>query len=371
MLKKWFEEEGLVQRAKELLTQSGVPLEIQVAQVCQSFIESNLLPGLDITSERVIYINSEGKSRELDRLVRLKAWVDLGEGKYWIHTLYIPIECKYRENLECIGFPYEDMAQTQAQYPIFGETGSRAMDNIQKVYPEIFHDEKMSYIRFLQFVIQKDKLSIQKIYTDDDHIYKAGAALYDYIKSRVLPLPTYTDKGVLDGLNLVNYQPLRGINKRNIHTKWKIYKEQIILAQNLDDHQKYEQAIGKMKTIFSSDIYLPIVCINSPLYMIKFDEAHQIQEFIPKSMLATGIVLSSWPEATPHYLTNPTNESLLLVTNHMQLFGILQEILAWYQKITKTIVQNRDDLHYVLLETHIYQHILDRIKDETIWPSLL
>ena len=373
---EWLNIEGAVEQAKRLLTRSGVPLEVRVAQLCQDFVTAHTekTPGLSVSADRIIYYRdvTADTPREIDRLVSLDVWINLGNEQYWTLNLYIPIECKYRENLECFGFPVENFSDSLIHYPIFSETGSTMSQYICNSIPNLIYNEPVSFIRFIEFETKGNSINLKKLYTDDDHIFKTGLSLYDYIKTQIPPVPKYYEDDVLENMDVINHKAYTAAHPKTMSRTWSSSKNDIINTHSIDDFRNYNQRrFDNHKPMFHTDIYFPIMCINSPIHLLKFNDDHSISSFESKDFLLTGIIVPSWPEATPYYIDNPVKESLMLLTNPEGLPLILNSLYNWFLEIVALINSNQEIIEQVPLERAIYQYVLEKSKENQVWAGIL
>jgi len=111
-----------------LLLQSGVPLELEVATICQRFAGANRGRNARISAQRLVYgeSTSDEAYREIDQTVTFYEEIPVTDELGLALHIQVSIECKHRMNTEVFAFPYQAETRLQALMPIVSElAGSR------------------------------------------------------------------------------------------------------------------------------------------------------------------------------------------------------------------------------------------------------
>ncbi len=373
----WLNIPGAVDTVKAQLTGSGVPLEVRTAQACRDFVDQHNAPdtGLEIREQRRIYSDdAEGTVfREVDREVTFYQWVPISQNVYWILSIIVPIECKRRDNIHIIGFPSELFEDSEVAVPMRGPVGSSMLNKLRFLYPDELLREPVTVPSLIQINIdtQANKLgNIKRV--DERLVYNAAGSLYDYVKANVPPMPTTTETTGLDYLStLVNTAHTEHTHPWQLYRTWTLQRDQILPAQD-ETFQQYNQLRHPDGTlIFSTDVYFPILCVESPLYLAEFAPDHSIANIIPKDFLLSAATIARWPEQTPHYFVNIGKELLISVTTPAYLGSMLGIIHRWFLSLAITLQDNVDMIMQAPLESAAYEYLmqLSHTKDIKLWAG--
>lgn len=192
-MSEWLNNDKATDRVKELLIQAGFPLEIRVEQICRDFVNSHKekFSTISFSSGQIIYGGRTlGEApREVDQSIVFRTNIEIGRNIVIQLRLKIPIECKYRDNLEIFGLPYlASLDRALVSYPILTSLlGSRLISRIEKAEPSIIKPEPFSVIALLDIESGKTPKKVHQ----ENLVYNAGAALYDYIKYDADPMSSH------------------------------------------------------------------------------------------------------------------------------------------------------------------------------------
>jgi hypothetical protein len=121
----WYDNPDVVKRVKTLLTQMGIPLEHRVAATCREFAQSSTVQasGASLTSRKVVYAPRSDPTvyREVDQVVHISQAVALSQNTGIHLYVVVPIECKYRKDVEYFALNSED-ANAYKRFPISSQT---------------------------------------------------------------------------------------------------------------------------------------------------------------------------------------------------------------------------------------------------------
>jgi len=179
MRSPWTTNSTATDRVKVLLEQAGIPLELQVAEVCRHFCTSHAgAENVHLSSEKMIYSPTDTSSehREVDQIVQIYEEIKV-EGPTGLQFIvHIPIECKYRKDLEAFAFAAKN-EKLHKRFPIHGDhRGSRYFRSLLKSFTP-FEAIEPSYIVGLKI---EEGSTPQKVH-DENLVYNAAGSLYDFI----------------------------------------------------------------------------------------------------------------------------------------------------------------------------------------------
>ena len=105
MSSEWISNKGATNQVKTLLENAGVPLELEVSNICSEFCTSHL--DANILSDRIVYSSADAMDtyREVDQNVQIYKEFEVNNFTKVQLIANIPIECKYRKGIEVFAFP--------------------------------------------------------------------------------------------------------------------------------------------------------------------------------------------------------------------------------------------------------------------------
>ncbi|HEU4326238.1 MAG TPA: hypothetical protein VFS21_24070 [Roseiflexaceae bacterium] len=342
MSSEWMLNSETVGRVKELLKHAGSLLEIQAREICANFINDisstvgfsfrseNAI--LRLSSKQLVYTPSDAvdEYREVDRLVSISENIKIGIINLSVQTS-VPIECKYRRDLEIFAFPsLED--PVNERFPIASELRkSRLFNSIPKA-----NDVFLSFSPSLLSLVEiKDGKTPVKIH-EEALIYKAAGALYDFI---------HNDIGLFVNSGIENYDEL--IQGSGIHNMLKndVDKGLLYWRKGLGewiDKLPDEVIIDFISRIMSErrggiflniQSYMPVVCVNSPIYKVTIDDSLNIEKFDKTGYCVVVVRKMGWPGSIINALSKRSPELPVIVTNPDNLRPILEFSRVWFENI--------------------------------------
>ncbi len=327
---------GAEERIRGLLERAGIPLEIKVRSICNKFCQSkSKLDPINVSTEKVVYApsSSEEKYREIDQRVQIYDEFKVGELGGIQLMVNLPVECKYRVDIEAFGFATPSSSGNICEKLVI--SGSPA----GSTYFSCLHNSYscLSELHPFDIVLAKIKGGItpESIH-GEKLIYNAAGSLYDFI---LFDLEDFRENvgnnPTVDELfeKFQNYLREHQYYWRHVLRRWIV--EEISSEQYERFNQKYFGDSHLYHTIIA---YLPIVCINGPLYHVVLDSELNVEGFKEVSFLATSIRKQGWPGLIAIELLCKDPVVPVVVTNPSGLNNILEIGFEWYQMI-KNLLQ--------------------------------
>lgn len=360
MSSEWLANADATNHVKNLLLKAGLPLEMQTSEVCRKFISNHGNTNLAIrfSAGRTVYgdENTDNASREIDQVLKMSSNITISKDRVIYLSLFVPIECKHRNNLEVFGFPYKDVGLETIAYPVITDSlnGSSMVNKITKSLPAIMNDKVLYGISLLEIEAGKTPKGV----IGEDLVYKAGTALYDYVKSWIDASPEQDQERIVEKLptfgdiqRMMNYA-------KSFRGSWPFIKSVMnSWTEDIIDNFNRQYVDGDW-TYHGIDIFLPLLCVDAPLYSVEVSENTELQSFHAKELLTTGIIVPRWPKSSPYYLANPSSESLLGITNPQSLNSVLESVYEWFLSIIQLIEQApTKDKERMFIEAAMFRYV--------------
>jgi hypothetical protein len=351
----WLKSDGARKRVTEMLYNAGAPLELEVEAVCKQFADQAVTTTdtINIRSEKVVYSTRADpeKYREVDQLVTFYDELDVSDLTGVQLIAHIPIECKSRSNLEYFAFPVEQKTAYRS-FPMWSELGwSQYLDSLRTTYYTL-SDLKAASITMLQI---NNGEQPQNHHKENLH-YNGAGALYDFV--------------LFDAEDACP----RGLSKEENEwideTGTFLRLQQELASQpfpfgalrtyihdlSLDQCRSFNEHAGEQAAMFyMTKLYIPILCVNGPIYMVKWEHSSGITGYEPTNACILQIRKQGWPGPLRYWLLNRTPEVPVILTNTEGLHGCLNEALTWYKRIAQTLTDSpRELLERVPLESALY-----------------
>jgi hypothetical protein len=224
--------------------------------------------------------------------------------------------------------------------------------------PEMFMYEYFSELCFLGF--KDDSKTPHKVHTEN-LVYQAGMALYDYIAHDCLLLARSLadiDRPLEKMQLLENFDPHEDV----VAGAYLASDATDYLAQNVNLRAFIRKLIANRRNRAAPVrlpmcIYLPIICIDSPLFSVESTETEVVGQFAEKPFLMTS-VRYSWPQAVERTLPVKHLESLVIVTTVSSLKQVLEEIVLWFSGMIGRIERvGTRRIQQELLVAHVYRYL--------------
>lgn len=334
MASDWISNPGAVDRVKELLEHAGVPLELKVSEICDEFCTSH--PDADISSQRVVYssVDTTENFREVDQNVVIYKEFKVRDSTLVQLISNIPIECKYRKDIEIFAFPLGqgDFARRFPAYSNF--CGSDFFRILRNAFNSL---SKVPHASVVPLEI-RDGETPKKAHKEN-LIYNAAGALYDFVKHDVSAFeeePSYSDR-LLDALGLFEeFEEYLSSGKY----LWRDALRHWFLSL---DKQKYslfsERYHGRNPAFHSVITHLPVVCVNGPIYSTIWNAHDGIESFQEMPYALVDIRKSDWPGSAYLGLMTRSPEVPTILTNQQNLLSALEIGLQWHEEICETLTE--------------------------------
>jgi hypothetical protein len=354
----WTSGDGARKRVAELLEQAGVPLELQVAGVCNDFIvahaqQEDFAP----TSQRIVYSPSEhdGEYREIDQCLKIYREVSVNQNTYFPVYFQYPIECKYRKDTEFFAFPSAD-EHLQRRFPVYSYMlkGSSLFDS----FTELFDIYELPTSSLVALRIDGGETP-QKVH-DENLIYNAAGALYDFIQSdlivesnnRAASWRSQKANKIMDDMELL---PVLQKHLRSGYYGVRSFLDREITDEHCTEFNKLFHGDDPF-SFEAIKMNLPIVCVNGPIYSVAWEHPIGIGEFQEMKYCLTSIRKRGWPGEIYSGLLNEGPEVPVIVTNPDNLMHVLELGYEWLDDLNSALIgASASTLKRWLLEASIYQ----------------
>lgn len=332
MTNDWLSNPKAVENIKRLLIQTGAPLEMRVARICNAQAErfpSSNSHSTSWSSGRLLYGDEpEIPLREIDQHIESLSHLDTGSAVDISVGCRVLIECKHRDGLAVFGFPYESRGQPITLPPMFGDLAfTTFMGDIDAVALPLLRQPLCS-IGLLDSMHKAPRVS------DEQLIYKAGASLYDAIRWMAEPHleqqpdPIIAEIGLMDRFAAVAHPSTEtwGTARSWLHHR--------LTAEEYEAYNArfYAEDPDRLLSTYLS-VYIPLVCVDAPLYTVALDDDGAIASITPTNALVTGLRLPRWPGRFEEHLRLSPAEARIIVVNVETLPDILDHLAMWLDKL--------------------------------------
>jgi hypothetical protein len=332
MNSKWLSNQGSIDRVKSLLEQAGLPLELSVEKICEDFCSSkSSIEELLLTSEKLVYATHDnpGDYREIDRVVSIYEEFPVSELNGIQLKVNVPIECKYRRDLEVFAFPLGG-GSPYRRFPLHSIlSGSQYFASLLDAF-SFFAKIPFCDIRFLEI---KGGESPQKVY-EENLAYNAAGALYDFILT----------EATNDGQGKIEFES-EFIEETNLVTEFSEYIEkthfpwEFVVNKWIFDVSKEQCDMFNAKYFEGKCVYhyigshLPVICLNAPIYLTTWTNASGIEKFEEVPYCMSSIRKHGWPGLASSGLLSMNPEVPVIITNSTNLERVLELGCDWHKEL--------------------------------------
>ncbi len=324
----WWMNEGAESRVRQLIEDSGSLLEVALAEACQAFANANKnKQGVRISTESVTYGKDTEQSplRQIDQCVNLYKEFILDERTGVQLQVHLPIEAKYRKDVEIIGVPYPPNSY-RPRFPFVGFIhGSQLSGTLQRVLP--FETVPLLHPVFVEITDGNTPKCVHA----ENLLYNAASALYDFIGFDLHSEEEETaeEATIIDDLQLLKRFDQYLAEKR--YAWWAVIYEWMKenLTQVLVD--EFNRRLGRERIHYSIYAHIPVLCMNGALWEYSRGSFASIQA------LLTRVRVPRWPGELRRRLIKYTAEAPLLVTNPTWIAAVLAEALKWFLAIEESL----------------------------------
>jgi hypothetical protein len=188
----------------------------------------------------------------------------------------------------------------------------------------------------------EDMVGSPKIYKES-LIYNAGASLYDALRYQTEGLIPREVHPLIEEMKLL--EAFNAAPKSVWRDTWAA--AHLWMQRNVTEevYQNFSKSFNTNESHLPRpiDIYIPIICVDAPLYEATVDEQGDIQEIIPVSKLFTTLRLPRWPGAFRYNLIYAFAEAPLWVVHVEALDTLLNSFASWFDELRQSL----DDAFYL------------------------
>ena len=338
MAHDWLSNPDAVNHIKHVLHTSGVPLETQVARICDQTERWLPLAGAESTSftaGRLLYGESpmETALREVDQGLMTQGFLQLGDTLDLSVELHILIECKHRDELAVFGFPAHSRRPPPLTPPMLCDFAFAKVLHTITDTMTLFVPDRLGTLALLSNMDKKPRVAEEQL------IYKAGGSLYDCIRFHTVGLtepamdPLIAQLGLVERFHATNPEPL--------FDWWTTVRAWMHAHLTEDDYAAFAQAYTAdlPAHIPTLAVFLPLVCVDAPLYTVTTDDQGAIDTFVPQSYLLTTLRVPHWPGHLQPYLVQAMPEALITVVDVTALDAFLADVAQWWHTLATALRQ--------------------------------
>jgi hypothetical protein len=344
----WLENSNELERVKALLAQTGYPLEVRVAAVCEAFDDWSDVAWSNAASKGhapFVYRNGD-VLREVDRLLEMHTYTEIAndEGYGLAIALTVPIECKHRETMAVFGFPVPD--QKQASLPVFSSYTPSGLFQALRGRTPPFEQQTPCIVTMLE----KDTKGWKKS-AKEDLFHNAGSSLYDAITYQMTPDAAYAPTWIPSTANLTDL--IESIPQHTFLDFDRVVRSR--LRDTPPERAKHlDEVVGEFHDL-AVEIIMPVVAVDMPLYRVSLGVNGDIEGIEPASWLTTYQRVGKGLTSYQDQLLDPTLELPVIVVHVDTLDALLKRLVAWCSELVEIIYSADEKLwQRVLLETAVF-----------------
>lgn len=304
----WRNKEAAEAKLRNILQRGGIPLEIQTITTADAFrnriaqrdAESGYKQSVAVTvTPGATFHTSTGTPREMDCVVTLTRRLATS-GASFVVEARIPIECKHRANVEWFAF---EMPKSFSNYtdnpllaPLFSDPMGREFAEETEDWQHIWLPERrLTAVETKGFTLCNDTL-----------LKEVAAAAYDYAVAlranhdQIIPIPgatTLRELKLLDRFGKFTGRGEQTLSERFLKTTGAEDSRISAFCDQLEaeDHQRYLSAIRGTTQEITLQIFVPVLCVNGPLWDVRLDPWDHQQNFVSMDFAAERLHLEQWP----------------------------------------------------------------------------
>jgi len=325
---------------QELLTHSGVPLELDVARLCQKFVaENDGRHDVHVSTQRLVYgeAGPEQTYREIDQDVKFYYEVPINDDLGIVLHMDVVIECKHRKNMEAFAFAYQSNSREQAILPVSSSLArSELVRRVTRTEPTMLANLPLCAVALLEI----DGAEPKKV-LDEQLIYKAGASLFDYVKFELRNSPRADNPTVR--LMALDDQ-FRAYLEENDYAWWSVARTWISQRDDGVVSEFNARYFGGRRLFHSIDIYVPVICLQSPMYLVTTGGSSGQCVFERTPISLTGVRVPGWPGSNKESIVRTSAEGLVLIATVGGLEELLRSVHQWFDAMVDELATSDDHL---------------------------
>jgi hypothetical protein len=354
----WRESEAASRRVADLLEKAGLPLELKVWNEAERFRKKNSRQSYSVTTERIIYRKDEGSpAREVDFSTLFYQDFPLTEKLDIQLILNVVIECKYRQDVEIFGFPRPRQLPAVPQYVIESSLkGSRLGGAVFSSAPAGLTANTLGF-----GLVQIEHGQTPQRIHDEEIIYKAGASLYDYI--------AFSARDSFDELRPTDVGSViaNKVTEYLSSGAWVLSDESMADWLNqeitLQEFERFE-ASRVLPVTAPTQIFLPVVCVNGPIYRVSVGVDGRPLGFTPEAFLVSGLRAPGWPPSREDRYAPSASEVPIIVTNPDGLGQVFTIASIWFRSAILDIRAFPEDVkNMAIIEAIFSRRAYDGLVD--------
>jgi len=300
-----------------------------VSALCNNYVNRFKKKDKDIfaRAERIIYTDEKNGNvcREIDHFVHFYQELEIDKNTGVQLILNVPIECKNRKNCESFSFIEEQKLDIPYNFIISSTmNGSEYFKNLIDSM-SIFSPLKPSLISILEIENGKNP----KKTFDEQIVYNAGTSLYDFIQFDLAQQQESDNDNTI--VNIL-FKEFNKYLSQEHYAWWSVFRDWI--TNNISNAvcDDYNKAVFKNGRIYYGiTAYLPLLCINGPIYNVKLDSKMKINGFKPVKFVLHQIRKKGWPMDIEMNVLINSLDSPIIITNPYGLLSTLKLISEWFK----------------------------------------
>lgn len=334
MRSDWFSNSQTKNFVKDMLVKAGIPLEYKVSSICNKFAEKNTGESIYIEADKLLYCPSftEDIYREVDQRIIIYNEFPVDDTTVICLLVNVLIECKARKDTELFCFEPDNIKQSKFYFPVYGKPAKSSFFKTTMDTYKNFSDIINSDVQIMQI----EKGTTPKKMYEENIIYNAAGSLYDFISFDI----AYGEEEQVESNEMIEYlfneyKSYLDENKYEWSSTLKAWMSKI----DIEICKKYNETIfGDGRTFEYVAAHLPVVCMDSPIYKVSFNENKDIKDFEEIKFCATTIRKNGWPGKNEAELLCSTAEVPVIVTNIEGLNDVLIKAYNWHKSIKEKLL---------------------------------
>ena len=369
-LRAWLTNSAARDQVMALLDSSGVPLEARVAKLCGRLKDDmQSEDGIIVQSESLLYGSSGTQQplRELDHMFTFHDEFTLGDYTGIQLILRLLVEAKHRRGAQVFGVRIDDSTVPVGALPTVSTAcrSSLVRKNVPRHLPDYMREDTLRRLAILLF--KDDGITPWKA-SDEDLIYKAAGAVYDFIRTSATEVAREdSESDHTTELLLGHFEQY--LEKTN-YPPWSVARQWLRSLPRSHALEFQAQMTPKDPLYQGIEIFCPVVCIDAPLYSVELDHEGRASRFGEREILVTSVRPSGWPSAFGSAMVKTPPEAITSVCTLAGLETIVSDARELFKSVRASLrTTNPDDLEWMLLEQSFLNAVWKRFDAPGVYRS--
>jgi len=287
--------------------------------------------------------------REIDQVVQLYEEFDVDERTGIQLVFNIPVECKYRSDVEYFAFPLPMLRPHT--FPVTSDLAGSDYFRSLAGTDRILQSIPLADLSLVQIEGGRTPKMIHK----ENVIYNAASALYDFVLFNLRRYGTpMSDDPLLQEL----FESFQGYLNRHHYAWWMVLGEWMRENVSCRAEDFNERYFGGHRLHHVVVIHLPIVCVSGDLFQVHGGELSEIAGFAKINACVTRIRKHGWPGDARFTLLARGAEVPVVVTNPAGLTGVLNIAITWFSNVRAMLKRANPSVKAWAVEAMFFQKVV-------------